>query len=104
MMPRDGDSFSVGDAIPEGFVVICDADEGALDACEAEGLILQVFAFLVDACEGSVWRNARDVGLGVEEDFIDGLRAVCSGPGCHIVQVGGVRDGIAPVLARDVCV
>ena len=71
MMPRDIDSFSVGDAIPEGFVVICDADKGPLDARQAEGLVLQVFAFLVDTCECSIWGDAGDVGLGVEENFVD---------------------------------
>jgi hypothetical protein len=31
--------------------MVCDADEGSLDTCEAEALVLEIAALLVDACE-----------------------------------------------------
>ena len=44
----------VCDAVSQGFPVIGYAYEGSLGACEAEALILEFAALLVDACECSV--------------------------------------------------
>ena len=64
------------DAVSQGFPVIGYAYEGSLGACEAEALILEFAAFLVDACECSVRRYPGDIGPPPEEYLVDCLRAV----------------------------
>ncbi len=53
--------------------MVCDADECSLDTCEAEALVLEIAALLVDACECSVRGNASDVGFRPEKHLVDGL-------------------------------
>ena len=64
------------DAVSQGFPVIGYAYEGSLGACEAEALILEFAALLVDACECSVRRYPGDIGPPPEEYLVDCLRAV----------------------------
>jgi len=56
--------------------MVCDADECSLDTCEAEALVLEIAALLVDACECSVRRYPGDIGPPPEEYLVDCLRAV----------------------------
>jgi len=86
---------AVCDAVAEGFPVVGYADEGSLNACEAEALVLQVAAF-------SVGRNSCDVGLPPEEYFVYSLGTVGARWRGHVVEVGGVRDCVAPIFLRNV--
>lgn len=54
---------TIRDAVSECFAMIGDACELALDACEAEALILEVALLFVDARERAVWGIREMSGL-----------------------------------------
>jgi len=93
---------TVCDAVAEGFPVVGYADEGSLNACEAEALVLQVAALFVYACECIVGRNSCDVGLSPEEYFVYGLGTVGARWRGHVVEIGGVGDCVAPVFLWNI--
>jgi hypothetical protein len=73
LMPGARYSCAIRYAVAQCLLVVCNADEGSLDACEADALVLEVAALLVDACECAVRRNACNVRLRPKEHLVDRL-------------------------------
>ena len=73
LMPGARYSCAIRYAVAQCLLVVCNADEGSLDACEADALVLEGAALLVDACDSAVRRNACNVRLRPKEHLVDRL-------------------------------
>ena len=93
MVARDVDLVVGGiDEVAEDCFVDGDADEGPLDAGEAEALILELTAIDMDAGEGANRGDSGEVSLSAGQELEDGFARVGAAWGGDVVEVSPPFD------------